>query len=280
MPTVTGYADPLGLGRLLRASRQQRGLTLRAVSHRAGISVTTLSRLERGERALRRPELLDAVAVAAGADVAEAFRLAGMLPPDSATKLLGADVSRVLEGGLLGAAAWEALRREHLGRLAEALAVPAGAVPVDIAAIAFEGLALDSREDEGAGWLSFATAELITLPGGLTERERRFRLAHGAGHALIARESGRRPDCRFAVGGRAEAEASYLASMLLMPREELHAELSAVAGSYDVTGPEAPMNIASLIEDLAGAFQVPEWVVADRVGRDGLVAWVAGMEIA
>lgn len=277
---ATTYADPHGLGRLLRDSRQRRGLTLRDVANHTGISVATLSRLERGERALRDAELLDAVAVASGADASAVFRRAGQVPPDSAARLLSADVSRVLEGGLLSNAAWEALRREHLSRLAETLDVPAGEVPVDIAAVAFEGLALDSREAEGAGWLTFATSELVVLPSDLHQRERRFRLAHGAGHALAARETGRRPDCRFTSGGRAEAEATFVASMLLMPREELHAELSAVAGSYNLAGTEAPMNIASLIEDLAGSFQVPEWVVADRLGRDGLLAWAAGMETA
>ena len=65
------------LGEYLLKIREDRGLSLRAVSEKSGISIAEISRLENGKRLRPSPEALKALAKALVVDYSDLMKLAG-----------------------------------------------------------------------------------------------------------------------------------------------------------------------------------------------------------
>lgn len=276
-PDATSLVDPVReLGQRIRQARRSRRLPLRVVAKESNTSVTAVSLLERGLRPMP-PQKLAKVVDAVGADPGEIFRLVGAIPPVAVEEMLGSDLARVLQGGGLSPSARSALRREHLGALAAEHATRTDVPPVDIEALLYEAMEIDFAAGDHTRW-SFATPGEIHYPreydDAARSSERRLWLGHMAGHALIARESGLPAVC--AAGRLGEADATFLAGLLLMPRDLLRAEFQYIAiPSYDIGTPE---GFGGLIADLASRFAVPLWLAARRAGETGLLAWAAGWE--
>lgn len=265
------------LGELLREAREAAGLKLSVAASRSGTSPTTLSLLERGKRAVP-VELLERIASVSGADQSEVFRLAGTVPPQALAEFFGRDLRGVLAGGGLSPAARRALRGVHLSALAASVS-PGGWPPVDPEDLLDRTFTIDIRAAAGLDRARFATPELVEYSAGLDEpgrgEQRNVILAHMAGHALLAREAGRRPTCSHAAGGVLEAEATWLAGLMLMPRDMLESEAHVLSGTYELSTRD---GLSSFIADVASAFRVPVWLAARHLAAAGLLAWAAGEE--
>lgn len=72
----------MSFGAVIRAQREMRGLTIRAVASEVGISVAYLSRIERNREKPPRDELVRRIAAVIGVPNDEAFAAARRLPPD------------------------------------------------------------------------------------------------------------------------------------------------------------------------------------------------------
>ena len=276
---AAGTTDAEQLGYLLRRSREAAGLKLKQVAARAGTSETTLSLLERGQRAVPG-HVLEQIIVITGADPSEAFRLAQIVPPQAAAEVLGTQVAGALDRGGLSPAARRALRRVHLGALTSRLDPGVPVPPVDPEQLLYEQLGIEIRPAD-LDWARFATHELVEYGGQLDadgqRRRRNLVLAHMAGHAVLALDAERRPACDHAAGGTLEAEATWLAGLLLMPRPMLESEAQLLAGTYAV---DDPAGLTSFVSEVAAAFAVPGWLAARHLGDAGLLAWAAGLEDA
>ena len=202
-----------------------------------------------------------------------------VVPPQAAADVLGREVARALDRGGLATASRRALRRVHLAALAAAVSPGPPTPPVDPVQLLFDEFAIDTRPAEGLAWARFATHELIEYPVQLDNdgqaKQRGLVLGHMAGHALLARDAARRPACGHHAGGVAEAEATWLAGLLLMPRAMLESEAQVLAGTYHVS---EPSGLGSFISEVATAFVVPAWLAARHLGDAGLLAWSAGLE--
>jgi transcriptional regulator with XRE-family HTH domain len=271
-------AYPAELGLLLRQARDRAGLKLRDAARLAGTSPTTLSLLERGRRAVPA-DVLERIAEITGAQVSEVFRLAGTMPSQAAADVLGRELSAVLAGGGLSRAARRALRRVHLAALASKIASSSGLPPVDAEGLLEREFSIELRAVEDISWARFETAELVEYASGLDgdgqRSERAFVLGHMAGHALLARESRRRPQCSHAAGGTGEAEATWLAGLLLMPRPMLESEAQLLASTYPASTRD---GLFSFVAAVADAFAVPGWMAASHLADTGQLAWAAGQE--
>lgn len=71
------------LGKLLRSTRKERGLTLEAAASASGVVVSTIKRLEDGDFKRPDPEKLQRIAGALDLDVEDLFALAGYTPSQS-----------------------------------------------------------------------------------------------------------------------------------------------------------------------------------------------------
>jgi transcriptional regulator with XRE-family HTH domain len=72
----------MSFGRVIRAQRELRGLTVTAVAAEVGISVGYLSRIERDYEKSPRDQLIHRIAGAIGLPGDQAFAAARRLPPD------------------------------------------------------------------------------------------------------------------------------------------------------------------------------------------------------
>ena len=268
----------LQLGEQLRNARLKSGLKLKVAAERAGTSETTLSLLERGHRSVDA-DLLEKIVGVVGADGSAAFRLADLLPPQAAADVLGAEVAGALSSGGLTVAGRRALRRVHLKRLASEITAGLVRPPVDLEQLLDSRFGLEVRAVTGLAWGAFAGSGLIEYPEDLDEDGRRadrnFLMGHMAGHAALAAESGRRPVCNFAAGGLGEAEATWVAGLLLLPRKMLEPEAQVLAGTYDLA---RRGGFGDFVAEIADAFGVPDWVAASHLADAGLLAWAAGQE--
>lgn len=280
--TAEGLAltDAERLGNLLRQAREAAGLKLKQVAARAGTSETTLSLLERGQRSVPGP-LLERIVAITSADPSEAFRLAQIVPPQAAAEVLGTQVAGALDRGGLSQAARRALRRVHLAALAARIDPGVPVPPVDPERLLYDRFEIEIRAVPGIAWARFATYELIEYGEQLDADGKRGRrnlvLGHMAGHALLSRDAERRPACDHAAGGVAEAEATWVAGLVLMPRAMLESEAQLLAGTYQL---DDPAGLASFVSEVASAFAVPGWLAARHLGDAGLLAWAAGLEDA
>ena len=68
------------LGRLLRTTREQRGLGIRGLEAASGVGVASIVSLERGDIFAPQPDTLKALAAALGLAVSDVFTVAGWLP--------------------------------------------------------------------------------------------------------------------------------------------------------------------------------------------------------
>jgi len=75
------------LGRLVRASRRERGLSIRQCAALAGVDATWLSRLERGDYGSPHPRHLRALACALRLELTELYHAAGYQGGESLPKL-------------------------------------------------------------------------------------------------------------------------------------------------------------------------------------------------
>jgi transcriptional regulator with XRE-family HTH domain len=255
-------------------------LKLKHVAARAGTSETTLSLLERGQRSVPG-QLLEQIVAITRADGSEAFRLAQIVPPQAAAEVLGSQVAGALDGGGLSSAARRALRRVHLAAIASRIDPGVPVPPIDPERLLFDSFAVEIRAVPGIEWGRFATPELVeygeALDAGGQRRRRNLVLAHMAGHAMLASDAGRRPACDHAAGGTHEAESTWLAGLLLMPRPMLESEAQLLAGTYRL---DDPAGLTSFVAEVAAAFSVPAWLAARHLGDAGLLAWAAGLEDA
>lgn len=271
-------AAAIRLGRQLRKAREAAGLKLKVVATRAETSETTLSLLERGQRAVPA-DLLERIVRIIGADGAEAFRLADLVPPQAAAEVLGAEVAGALSPNGLTQAGRQALRRVHLEVLASRATVGVLRPPVSLEQLLDTQFGIEVRPVSGTPWGRFAGSELVEYAAGLdVDGERAARnlvLGHMAGHAVIASEVGRRPACNHAAGGALEAEATWVAGLLLLPREMLESEAQVLAGAYNVSDRQGLANFAA---EVADAFAVPDWLALAHLADSGVLAWAAGQE--
>lgn len=284
LPAPPISPEAIELGALLKRARGDR--TLRQIQERCGrradgkalVSRVTLSLLENGKRAVS-PALLELIVAAVGADNAEAFRLAGLLPPQAAAEVLGPEVGHVLVRGGLSTEARLALRRVHLSEIASRFTREIDQAPVAVDTLLFEKLGIDIETSETVGWARFASAETIEYhprhDADDLRGERNLMLAHMTAHALVAREAGRHPHCSHEAGGRPEAEATWLGGLILTPRALLESEFQGRKHGYPL---DTAGGLSDLIRDIAGAFGVPFWLAMRHVADAGLLAWAYGME--
>jgi transcriptional regulator with XRE-family HTH domain len=266
------------LGRVLRDARQSAGIKLRVAAARARTSPTTLSLLERGQRAAPA-EVLERLITITGVDASQVFRLAGTVPSRAAADVLGPEFSTLITSGGLTKPARSALRRAHLLAVAAKISPGADFPPVDIEEVLDREFSIEVRPAADAAEPRFATPELVEYDACLDDPSRRAErdliLGHMSGHAVLGREAGRRPICTYSAGGSIEAQATWLAGLLLMPRHMLESEAQLLAGTYDVATSE---GVASFVAEVAGAFAVPAWIAARHLADAGLLAWAAGLE--
>jgi transcriptional regulator with XRE-family HTH domain len=272
--------DAERLGSLLREARNAAGLKLKQVATRAGTSETTLSLLERGQR-LVNGDLLERIVRITGADTAEVFRFAQVIPPQAAADVLGAELAGVLSSSGLSRSARRALRRVHLAELAARIEPKGPMPPVDLVWMLDTYFGIDVRAVAGIEWARFATPELVEysseLDGAGQRQHRNLVLGHMVGHAALAADAQRRPLCEHAAAGTGEAEATWIAGLVLMPRAMLDSEAQLMAGTYKLDDPD---GLGSFISEVADAFAAPSWLAARHLGDAGLLAWAAGLEDA
>ncbi|MFH5207857.1 helix-turn-helix domain-containing protein [Antrihabitans sp. NCIMB 15449] len=68
------------IAQLIRTTREQQGLSTAAVAKRAGINVSSLWRIEEGQRANPKAEVLQAIGHALGIPTSDLFAAAGWVP--------------------------------------------------------------------------------------------------------------------------------------------------------------------------------------------------------
>ena len=68
------------LGRVLKQSREQRGLGIRALEAASGVNGSSIVALERGDILAPQPDTLKALAAALGLAVSDLYTVAGWLP--------------------------------------------------------------------------------------------------------------------------------------------------------------------------------------------------------
>ena len=261
------------LGRYLRGARERGKLRQSDVAVRAGISTTSLSRLETGDRAVR-VDVLARVADAAGADPGEAFRLAGQAPPQAMRELLGREIEGALDRGRLSTAAREVLRDLHLQRLAERLLAQqrAARAPVSVDDVLFHGLGVDMCDD-GDGDVRLRNAETIeyAAAGGDPRESPSGRLALADIAGLVVLADGADPT---APGTRhRRADARRFAVHLLVPESLLKSELPGISQPWDVWDEE---GCGGLVGDVARRFEVPPWVAMKQLSRPAMIEWLIG----
>lgn len=253
------------LGATLRARREEIGLSLRAATDGVpGISASTLSRVETGERQLAHGPALIALAERLRMSREDVVDLAGGLSPEGASELLGADVRLALHGGRLVPAGREALRSVHLAALARqrggaSIETLAAELDMDFRA-ALDPPGFDDDPD------------IFRIPRDEKAVIQRMWKAHGVAHAVLAREAHARPDCNpgDTVSVR-EREATRLGRLLLVPSAALH-------GAHRKLGAPEPRNadeLSSLVGALVEALRAPAGWVAVRLAEEGLLGVAA-----
>ena len=268
---MAGAAEFSKLGAALRRARERAGRTLRETADGAGISYSTLSRIERGLGAPPSVEVIQTLARRVGLGDQQVQKLAGSLVPQGFAELAAPDIRRSVKAGHLSPGALNVLRREHLGELAAEFSASLGdSRPVDIRAAAVHASLALARGRIGPGFDCDGGAYLIPPRADLiTERAW---TAHGVAHRLIAHDKGCASQCAAtARSSSAEREATYLASHLLVPKALLAAELR-----RQPLPPQSDTStfVASL-ERVASRFRAPvSWAVA-RIAEEkiGELPW-------
>jgi transcriptional regulator with XRE-family HTH domain len=252
-----------GAGERLRAARHAAGMTVEALAGLAGIDKGHLSRIETGRRPL--PErLARELARHLGTPAWEIVLAGGQLPSEVAGALAGAGVATALDPGRLSTATLPALRRHHLSYLADEHAANLGAAtdpPRLTRLLASAGIRMVRSAGEGVREVTPGHFEVGT---DIPEDHHALIGAHLVAHRLLEHAP-----CDIAGFGTAELEATAMASFLLAPRAALR---SAALRLRNELGIEPYGDVTALIGLAAERFGLPVWVMARRLGEDGLLA--------
>ena len=252
-----------GAGARVRAARLAAGMTVEALAGLAGIDKGHLSRIETGRRPL--PEsLASELARHLGVPAWEIVLAGGQLPGEVAAALAGAGVATALEPGRLGRVTLPALRRHHLSYLADEHVASLGAAtdpPRLNRLLASAGVRMVRGVGEGIREVAPGHFEVGT---DIPEDHHALVGAHLVSHRLLEHGS-----CDIAGFGTAELEATAMASFLLAPRAALR---SAALRLRNELGIEPYGDVTALIGLAAERFGLPVWVMARRLGEDGLLA--------
>jgi transcriptional regulator with XRE-family HTH domain len=267
-------------GALLREARKKAGFKQAYLAEQARTTVTTVSMVERGKRAVS-PALLERLAAAVGADTAAVFRLFGTVPPGVASELLAPELGQPIDGGRLDAdVRWE-IRRLRLAELARAVTAELAEQPVDLPRLLHREFQLGCEEVPGLTWPRVG-ALAVEHGSGLDRTDLQRQLAHMAGHALLARVDGRRPDCHHGQAAEEEVEAEWLAGLIAMPRHLLRRRFQAALLGYRKRISEPPPGEAredavlrAAATDVAGQFSVRLWLALRHIADAGLLEWAA-----
>lgn len=272
---VTDPSSSRNLGSLLRTSRNRQRLTLARVAQLAETSPSHLSRIETGERTAVSRTLLARLATILDVDSVELFLQAGRLPPavesDLADHRLA--LALVFDGRLPERTRWS-LRRRHLGLVAQQTFQPPAAGPVDVIALVrargFNIQVLPSPAERLR-----VHGRDVTLTSGPLDMQR-FLLAHVLAHTVLDEEVTCLLDApRYSPEDEdREAEATALASFILVPTPTLEVAVSDESSRYDVWAGQT----GDLLDALAGRLGAPVWVIARRVGEESLFVEAANIE--
>ena len=281
VPVYGAYAKhPAGpaaeeLGRLLRNARNSIGLSQKAVCDEAGTSVTTLSMLESGQRAVS-PALLERIVAVVGADTVAVFRLAGAVPPGAVREVLDPQLGNVLLGDHLDPDRRWQLRKLHLAELAEQVTSGVTEPPVDMHELLDRRFARDCQQVAGISWPRFGPL-VIEHPAKLSREELQRQLAHMAAHAVLAQEADRAPFCHaLSAGTDDERDAEWLGGLIAMPRVLLRSSFEEAALRW---GTEMPDGLQKAVADVASHFAVPFWLAMRHIADSDLLEWGYGQSV-
>jgi transcriptional regulator with XRE-family HTH domain len=239
------------------------GLTVEALAGLARIDKGHLSRIENGLRPLTEA-LAAELAGHLGVPSWEILLAGGQLPSDIASALASAGVATTLEPARLLNVTLPTLRRQHLSYLADEHVAGLGAAtdpPRINRLLASAGVRV--VRGAGAGIRELAPGHFEVGPD-IPEDHLSLVAAHLVAHRLLEHET-----CDLAGFGTAELEATSMASFLLAPRAALR---SAALRLRNELGIEPFGDVTALIGLAAERFGLPVWVMARRLGEDGLLA--------
>ncbi len=252
-----------GAGARVRSARTAAGMTLGQLATRTGIDKGHLSRIENGVRPLPE-QLARELAGHLGVPASEILLAGGQLPSEVAAALAGGGIATALELGRLARVTLPALRRQHLSNLADEHVAGLGAAteaPRLTRLLASAGVQVARAAGEGIREIAPGRFEVgadipddhVALIG-----------AHLVAHRLLDHGA-----CDLAGFGTAELEATAMASFLLAPRAALR---SAALQLRNDLGIQPWGDVTELITLAAERFGLPVWVMARRLGEDGLLA--------
>jgi transcriptional regulator with XRE-family HTH domain len=272
--------DPEALpavARLLRDHRKQTGMLLKEVARDSGVSISHLSKLENGKRVAVSKRAIGGIASALNIPPAELFAAAAILPREVERQIADPELAyAVMDGYSLPPGTRVAMRRIHIAALAaraNPISSPRERVDPD-QLVRREGY--ESTTDPGLDPLDVRIAgKEVVCAGNADDPDQagliRFELAHAYGHIRL----GYTRSCNIRETGHpAEQDATAFAAFILAPKAILQA--AAQASRLDVweDGP------GDFIREIAGRLAAPGWLVARRLGEDGLLALAAGLSEA
>jgi transcriptional regulator with XRE-family HTH domain len=285
-PGLTGTMSGGLLGHVLQGAlstavgeriRQLRGdRSLRSVAEPAEVSPAHWLRVERGERAASL-NLLSKMEKALNVAPGTLADLAPVLHPAIEAELASTELAfAVGRGDRLDSKTYANLRRLHLRAQANAFlerVEGTARVPIDTIQLARAAdLKAHTCEDTVRWPVTFdGNTAVIVGPGGTPQN--RFWLAHAIGHALL-----NQMHCDITTVTDSELDASALASFLLIPGSELARELNFFQARNRELDPWEPTTTTGLILALASRFLVPTWLIARRLGEEGRLAEMAGVD--
>lgn len=269
-----GTAPTGGGGALARALRQSRGeRSIRSVASDAGISQTHLSRIESGERTAP-PDLVVRLAAAMQVDAEPLLELTADLSAGVLRQLAEPEFRLALRGDELAASTRSLLRRAHLREVAERVRARIGGEardPVDVRQlVAAVGATLKPSTAAAPSVVVEPEPGIAVSPNGVTQKRYRFLVAHAVGHVALGATAG----CDIDGAADEELDATALASFLLVPAAALRNFARNEGRRHDMWDPDG----AEFVAAAASRFAVPLWMVARRLGEDGRLAELGGVD--
>lgn len=272
-----GDVDPEALpaiAKVLREYRKLAGKVLKEVARDSGVSISHLSKLENGKRVAVSKRAIGNIASALNIPAGELFTAAAVLPRDVEREIADPSLANaVMIGYRLPTGTRAALRRMHLGALAgkaQVMGTTRGrAEPEQL--LARRGYTWRADAQENPPWIHLGSAEVICAGDAEHpdhEAVIRFELAHAFAHLEL--DAHPRCDIR-AMGEPAERDATSYAAFLLAPNTIL---VAAAQGSRLEVWEDGP---GDFIREIAGRLGAPAWLVARRLGEEGLLAQAAGV---
>lgn len=262
--------EEAALGLALGARRRAAKVPLKQLSIATQLSQSHLSRFLKGERPAAW-EAAERIAAEIGMDPADLLRAGRRLPdavqaaladPDIAHALMGEDYRLPAETGLL-------LRRASIAQLIERTHAEPGRreLPDPEQLLQARGYRIE-REAEVRAPRILVDRLLLRVADG-HEASIRFQLAHALGHLELEGSI----ECDFKRRVDTEADANTFAAYFLVRQRRLEAEL-APARRFNLW---EEGGVGALVTDVAVRLQVPEWVVAFRLGEGAMLGSAAGV---